>query len=164
MLRWAEVVDFHNANAGSVVRSREQGRVRAGRKRGGQARLQRVCGRQTRGGQFRGLGGIILPVVIPQHERSVVVAQLQRRICQRTRHTKDGQAGADTADDDPVVAALVAQDETRDDDVVAGADEGARADVGQLRGNGQTEIVHFNQGDAGSVIVAPDDGGVGAGT
>ncbi len=73
--------------------------------------------RETGRGQLRGLSGIILPVVIREEERSITVAQFQRWIGQRARQPQSRQAGPDTARDDPVIAAVAAQDETRDDDV-----------------------------------------------
>ena len=57
------------------------------------ARLQWISRRQARCGQFRGLIWIILPVVIRDEERSVLVTQLQRWIGQRVRHTKAVRLG-----------------------------------------------------------------------
>ena len=74
-------------------------------------------GRQTCGDEFRGLGRVILPVVIRKEKRSIVVAQLQRWIGQGVRHTQGSQARSDPAHDNPVIAGAVAQDEARNDDV-----------------------------------------------
>ena len=115
-----------------------------------------VCRRQTRGDEFRGLSRVILPVVIRDQERSIVVAQFQRWIGQRIRHTEGGQARPDAAHDNPVSRrAWSAQDEARDHDVVARADKGPRADIGQLRENGLTEIVDFNQTDTRGALFLP---------
>ena len=118
--------------------------------------------RQTRRGQFRRLGRIILPVVIRDEERSIIVAQLQRWIGQRIRHSDRSQAGTDAAHDDPVIAAAVAQNEAGDHDVVTRADKGARADISQLRGDSLIEVVNFNQGDTRGVVLASNDCRIGS--
>ena len=59
-------------------------------------------GARPAGNQFRGLGRVILPVVIRDEERSITVAQLQRWIGQRIRHTKGSQAGTNASRYDSV--------------------------------------------------------------
>ncbi len=70
---------------------------------------------------------VILPVVIRDQERSIAVAKFQRRIGQRIRYTQRSKAGADAAHDDIVRYGAVAEQESGDHDVIAGADKGARA-------------------------------------
>ena len=79
--------------AGAVVQSREQGGISARRQRRRYARLESVGRRETGGRQFRGLSRVILPVVIEDEQRSVVVAQLQGWIGERVRHTKAARLG-----------------------------------------------------------------------
>src|ERR1700682_4406846 len=122
------IVDFNETDATAVVPPREQRRVKPRRQCRGYARLQWVCRRQTRRGNYRRLSRVILPVVIRDEKRSVTVAQLQGWIGQRVRHTKASQARTNAARHDSVRAAVVAQDEARDHYVVTRADEGARAD------------------------------------
>ena len=132
-LRRPEVVDFDQTNASAVVKAREQRGVKARRQRRRYARLQWVCRRETVGHEFRGLGLVILPVVIRDQKRSITVAQLQRWIGQRVGHTKASQAGTYASRYDSVHAAVVAQDETRDHYVVTRVHKRARADITQFR-------------------------------
>ena len=62
-----------------------------------------------------------------------------------------------------VDATLATQDEAGDYEVVASPNQRSRADVAQFRWNRLTQVVQFNQGDAGRVIFAAHDRGVGAG-
>ena len=89
----AAVVDFDHADASGVALSREQRGVLARPQRYRYAGLRCVCRGETRGGQFRRLRRVILPVVIRGQERSVAVAQLQRWIGQSIRHSEE-QSGS----------------------------------------------------------------------
>jgi hypothetical protein len=102
------VVNLDQADAGAVVQSREQRGVKTRRQRGRNTRLKVVSRRKTRSSELRGLSRVILPVVIRNNERSIAVAQLERWIDQRARHTKGSQARSDTARDNSVSTVVTA--------------------------------------------------------
>ena len=55
------------------------------------------------------------------------------------------------------IAAVAAQDEARNHDVVPRADKGPRADIAQFRGRCRIEIVDFDQAHTRAVILASND-------
>ena len=123
-------------------------RCKARRQRRGYAGLQWVCRRQTRSGQFRGLRRVILPVVVAQARSAPLLSRSSSvGLASAFGTPKAVRLGPIPRSDNPVIAAVVAQDEARDHDVVARADKGPRADIGQLRQNGLTQVVDFNQAD-----------------
>ena len=150
------IVDFHRAYARAVVEAGEDGRVEPGWQRRGNRRLLRIRRRQAGGGNLRSLGGIILPVVIGEDQCAVLVTQLERRIGQGVRDAERGQARAETAHNDAIIPRVIAEDEPGNHHAIAGTDEGACAQVDQLRSRGRVEIVDFEQADSRRIAVALD--------
>ena len=116
------IVNFHQPDARAVVQSRKQRRVKARRQRRRYTRLQWVCRREARSNQFRGLSGVVLPVVIGDEQRSIAVAKLQCWIGQHIWHTRGRKAGTNATRYDSVRATVVAQHEARDDNVLNALD------------------------------------------
>src|SRR6476620_8895933 len=114
----AAVVDLDQAYAGGIVYSSEQCSVRARWQRRGDGGLQWTCRRQTGSDKLGGLGGIVLPVVIGHQKHSIAVTQLERWIGQRITHSCRAETGADAAHHDSVIAAVSAENESRDDYIV----------------------------------------------
>ena len=102
-LRRPAVVDFNQADTDAVVHSREQRGVKARRQCRRDAGLQWFVGARPAAVSSAACAGVILPVVIRSEERSIAVAQFQRRIGQRIRHSRRREAGANTAHHNPVV-------------------------------------------------------------
>src|SRR5688500_7865187 len=106
------IVDFDEAHPSSIVPSGEDRRVESRRQRRGNGGFPRIGGRQTSSGDLGGLRSIIRPVVIRSEESAILVAQLQRRILERIRNSKRAEAGAETADNDAIIALVAAQNDS----------------------------------------------------
>ena len=82
--------------------------------------------------------------------------EFQGWICQRIGDAEIRQAGPDRAKKHPR-RSCSRDDGSADHHVIAGLDETARRDVGQLGINRPIQVVDLEQAYAGSVIPAPDD-------
>ncbi|PYJ10181.1 MAG: hypothetical protein DMF06_07070 [Verrucomicrobia bacterium] len=140
--------------------AKEQNGVGTRRQSRGNGGFEVIRRREAGGGNDGGLGRIVLPVVIGEQKRSLTVPELQDWISQHSRHASSSEAGAEAPDDERVITSRVAQGESRNDDILAGADHGAGAQVGQFRRESLTEIVDFDQANARRIPVASDNGGV----
>src|SRR5204862_7780237 len=104
--------------------------------------LATVHRRETCPGDFRCLGRVILPVVIRDQERSVIITKLQRWVLEQGRAAAPARyARVDTTDHNVVAAVVTGQDDARDDNGVTRGDKSAGADVGQFGRDGRTKIV-----------------------
>ena len=106
-----------------------------------------VCQRQTRGGKFRRLSRVILPVVVRNQERSITVAQLQSRIRQPVRDSRRREAGANTTHHDPVTTAGPPSIKPAITMLSPVPTKARGTNIGQLRGGFCVEVIDFNQGD-----------------
>ena len=77
------VVNFHQADAGAAVQSGEQSGIKARWQDCGYGSLEVVRRREPRGGDFRSLGRIVLPIVIGNEKCSIFIPKLQGWIGQR---------------------------------------------------------------------------------
>ncbi len=66
---------------------------------------------------------VVRPVVIRPEECAILVAKFQRRILERVRDAKRAEARSQAANDDAVVALVIPEDESGNDDIAAGAEQ-----------------------------------------
>src|SRR6266404_3520255 len=67
----ATIVNFHDPDALSGIHPGEDRRIKSRRQRRGYRRFFWIRRRQTRGGYFRGLAGVVLPIVVREDKDTV---------------------------------------------------------------------------------------------
>ena len=89
--------------------------------------------------------------------------QCQGGICQDIGEARPRQRRSDGAHNDMSWPTALTEQETADEHVVSRLNKGARADIGQFRIDRAIKVVDLQEGDAGSLVFAADDGGVAPG-
>src|SRR5947207_5698189 len=139
-LQSRQIVNLDQAHTYPAVLSRNDRSIsswnEAGRNRG----FEGISRREAIGADLRGLGRILLPVIICHEKCTVVVVQLERRIEQRISYTGLGQRRTKRADEDFRRPNVIPNDETSYKDVGASLDGSASADISQTRGTGPFDL------------------------
>src|SRR5207237_3920660 len=86
-----DVINLDQANARAAVLPREDGSELTRRQRGKDSRFLWIRKTETVRAELRGLGGIILPIVVRGEDSAVHVMQLQGRIGQDRIQTELGE-------------------------------------------------------------------------
>jgi len=121
---------------------------------GGQRKGDGVCGDDERGEV-----GVGFPVVVGGDGCAGGIYDGDDGVGEQGGDVESGEAGADGADEEAFGVGAAPGDDAGDGEGGFGADEGAGREVGEARGV-VVVLVNFDEGDAGGVVFAGDDGGV----